>query len=109
MKYRNIKTIPGLIIKTNPPSVSNSCRINLPPGFVEGGFLGGGGFNSMPPQRVKKILGSNQNTTITNRSDDANSHLQQPLTKSGKPDKRYKSPQICKKDGTRDKRYAKKK
>ena len=103
MNHRRAKPIPGLVIKSKPKPPSTGCRINLPPGFVEGGFLGGGGFNSMPPQRVKRILGVNPNVTLNNQPD-----LQQPLTKSGKVDKRYKSPQICKKDGTRDKRYSKK-
>jgi hypothetical protein len=105
-------------------------------GYCNGGFRGGGGFNSMDPKRVRQILGKStshpittnqtetaekpQKTTTTNNVNKTKNNvnktknkgssirrttdLKRPLTKSGKPDKRFKNPEFCNKDGTRDKR-----
>ncbi len=187
MNYRRAQPIPSLVLKTNNTTDTNKIHrlyinqfqrnpnadLNQPMGYCNGGFRGGGGLNSMDPDRVRQILGKSTSqpistsqtetaekpqkptkttvpktsntartkptkttkrqprkttkttkttktiTTITTTTTTTNNvnktankgssirrttDLKRPLTKSGKPDKRFKNPEFCNKDGTRDKR-----
>jgi hypothetical protein len=116
MNYRRTQPIPGIVLKVLPSQPKQIHRLNIPTGYCQGGFRGGGGFNSMDPERVRKILQSSSTkpktnktktqtkTSTTSTSIRRTTDLRRPLTKSGKIDKRFKNPEFCNKDGTRDKR-----